>query len=137
MQGKLGKIVFPTSATYIAVVHVSKGSGFRIWAYTCSLLARGRVCTNSNHVIILAGKAGEWGLCMQTYEEMLHVGLKADIYTYSSLIQACQCCGSRWKQASSYFQQMKQEGGAPVNRLSCITKHKFGIGTAVTVSCVD
>lgn len=59
-----------------------------------------------------AGKAGEWRLCLQAYADMRHAGYKADVYTYSSLIQACQCCGSRWKQAVDFFEEMKLAGMA-------------------------
>ncbi len=47
---------------------------------------------------------------MEAYKDMLRAGFKADVYTYSSLIQACQCCNSRWKDASRFFDQMKIAG---------------------------
>ena len=62
------------------------------------------------YVICLPGKAGQWRLCMEAYQDMLRTGFRADVYTYSSLIQACQCCDFRWRDASRFFDQMKAEG---------------------------
>lgn len=66
-----------------------------------------------NSTISALGKAGQWSLCMATYREMLQAGFEADVYTYSSLIQACQCCNSRWKQATRLFEEMKDKGVKP------------------------
>ena len=55
---------------------------------------------------------------MEAYKDMLRAGFQADVYTYSSLIQACQCCNSRWKDASRFFDQMKAEGSSHTHATS-------------------
>jgi len=68
-------------------------------------------------VLAVAGKAGQWALSQQAYQEMQSrvPPIRADAYTYSALIKACQVCGNRWKLALDYLNQGKASGNTPVD----------------------
>ena len=59
-----------------------------------------------------AGKAGDWQRVMKLSSDMRRSGVKLDVWTYASLIAACQSCGNRWQDALAFFQDMQDEGGA-------------------------
>lgn len=57
-----------------------------------------------------AGKAGEWKRTMAVLKSMRAARVQPDVYTYTSLIRACQSCGNRWQSAIEFFNQMQQAG---------------------------
>ena len=48
---------------------------------------------------------------MKLSSDMRRSGVKRDVWTYASLIAACQSCGNRWQDALVFFQDMQDEGG--------------------------
>ena len=62
-------------------------------------------------VSVSAGKAGCWRQTLEAFEDMQVAGVKPDVFTFSSLIKACQACGNRWKPAMGYLKRMRAEGG--------------------------
>ena len=57
-----------------------------------------------------AGKAGEWQKVMKLSSDMQRSGVKPDVWTYASLIAACQSCGNRWREALNFYQDMQDKG---------------------------
>ena len=64
--------------------------------------------------ISCAGKAGDWQRVMKLAEDMQNNGVARDVWTYASLIAACQSCGNRWKDALAFYQDMQDKGRPPV-----------------------
>lgn len=58
----------------------------------------------------LAGKAGEWDAMLRVFKAMQSAGVRPDVYTFTSLIRACQSCGNRWQKAIAFFKQMQHSG---------------------------
>ena len=54
---------------------------------------------------------------MKLSADMRRSGVKRDVWTYASLISACQSCGNRWQDALAFFQDMQAEGGAAAHSL--------------------
>ena len=59
---------------------------------------------------MLAGKAGYWRRTLDLLDELRAAGWKPDVFTYSSLIKACQICGNRWRDALLFMDEMKRAG---------------------------
>lgn len=57
-----------------------------------------------------AGKSGDWERTVQIYEALQDSDLKADVWTFTSLINACQSCGSDWKSGIEIFEDMEEQG---------------------------
>ena len=57
-----------------------------------------------------AGKAGDYDMVIQLFENLQATQLKPDVWTYTSLINACQTCGKQWKQGIAFFQEMESQG---------------------------
>lgn len=51
---------------------------------------------------------------MKLAEDMQNNGVARDVWTYASLIAACQSCGNRWKDALAFYQDMQDKGRPPV-----------------------
>lgn len=47
---------------------------------------------------------------MQLFENLQATEMKPDVWTYTSLISACQTCGKQWKQGIAFFQEMESRG---------------------------
>jgi pentatricopeptide repeat protein len=64
----------------------------------------------------VAGKAGQWALSQQTYQEMLRrqPEIRRDGYTFNALIKACQVCGNRWRTALDFLNEAKSSGMSPL-----------------------
>lgn len=58
----------------------------------------------------VAGKAGDWDMAMQLFEDLQATEMKPDVWTHTSLINACQTCGKQWKQGIAFFQEMESRG---------------------------
>ena len=54
---------------------------------------------------------------MKLLSNMRGASVELDVWTYASLIAACQSCGNRWQDALAFFQDMQDEGGAAVQSL--------------------
>ena len=48
---------------------------------------------------------------MKLSSDMRRSNVKLDVWTYASLIAACQSCGNRWQDALAFLQDMQDEGG--------------------------
>ncbi len=59
---------------------------------------------------LCAGKAGDWQRVMKLAEDMQRSSMAPDVWTYASLIAACQSCGNRWKDALAFYQDMQDKG---------------------------
>ncbi len=42
--------------------------------------------------------------------DMRRSGVQPDVWTYASLIAACQSCGNRWREALDFYQDMQDKG---------------------------
>ena len=42
--------------------------------------------------------------------DMQRSGVQPDVWTYASLIAACQSCGNRWREALAFYQDMQDKG---------------------------
>ena len=69
--------------------------------------------------LLCAGKARKWQQVLDVFAEMRECGVKPDVFTYSSLIKACQSCGNRWMQALNFLEQMRKEGENPYHAAIC------------------
>lgn len=69
-----------------------------------------------------SGKAGDWERTVQIYEALQDSDLKADVWTFTSLINACQRCGNDWKSGLEVFQDMEEQGKTAV-LASAIRRH--------------
>lgn len=49
-------------------------------------------------------------MAMQLFAELQANKLKADVWTYTSVINACQTCGNQWKEGLAFFQEMEAKG---------------------------
>lgn len=58
----------------------------------------------------IAGKAGEWQKVLKLSADMQRSGVQPDVWTYASLIAACQSCGNRWREALNFYQDMQDKG---------------------------
>ena len=79
----------------------------------------------------VAGKAGEWERTVQIYEALQDSDLKADVWTFTSLINACQSCGSDWKSGLEVFQDMEEQGKS--REQSCGQLHAFVPGACCSI----
>lgn len=57
-----------------------------------------------------AGKAGEWQKVLRLSSDMQRSGVQPDVWTYASLIAACQSCGNRWREALAFYEDMQKKG---------------------------
>ena len=57
-----------------------------------------------------AGKAGDWQKVLKLSSDMQRSGVQPDVWTYASLIAACQSCGNRWREALTFYQDMQDNG---------------------------
>lgn len=74
--------------------------------------------TQPKCVLWHAGKAGDFDMAMQLFAELPANKLKADVWTYTSMINACQTCGNQWKEGLAFFQEMEAKGK------SCYASHQ-------------
>ena len=51
---------------------------------------------------------------LQLASDMQRSGVRRDVWTYASLIAACQSCGNRWREALAFYQDMQDEGEPPI-----------------------
>ena len=58
----------------------------------------------------VAGKAGDWQKVLKLSSDMQRSGVRPDVWTYASLIAACQSCGNRWREALAFYQDMQDKG---------------------------
>lgn len=70
-------------------------------------------CTDKIHrqnITCCTGKSGDWERTVQIFEALQDSNLKADVWTFTSLINACQSCGNDWKSGIEIFQDMEAQG---------------------------
>ena len=60
-----------------------------------------------------AGKAGNWQRVLKLASDMQRSSVQPDVWTYASLIAACQSCGNRWQDALAFYQDMQDKGELP------------------------
>ena len=51
-------------------------------------------------------------MAMHLFDELQSSKMKPDVWTYTSLINACQTCGNQWRQGIAFFQEMESQGEA-------------------------
>lgn len=61
-------------------------------------------------VCYAAGKSGDWDRTVQIFEALQATKLKPDVWTYTSLINACQSCGNDWQSGLEVFDDMEFQG---------------------------
>ena len=57
-----------------------------------------------------AGRTSSWELVTNLFDGLKGAGLRPDVWTFTSLIQASQACRRPWKQALHLFEQMQTAG---------------------------
>lgn len=57
-----------------------------------------------------AGKAGNFARAIQLFDDLQAASLSPDVWTYTSLINACQTCGNQWREGIAFFKQMEVKG---------------------------
>eukprot|EP00891_Asterochloris_glomerata_P000997 jgi/Astpho2/997/Aster-x0964 len=66
-----------------------------------------------NTAITAAGRTSSWELVQDLFDGLKDAGLRPDVWTFTSLIQASQACRRPWKQALDLFEQMQTAGVEP------------------------
>lgn len=59
-------------------------------------------------------------MAKQLFDDLQATELKADVWTYTSLINACQTCGNQWRQGLAFFQEMEAKGEHTVSFASTL-----------------
>lgn len=78
---------------------------------------------------------GEWDRMMRYFSSMKSAGVQADVYTFTSLIRACQSCGNRWQNAFVFFNQMRPAGKAVPTGGSHICKSIVNAPDGLVLCC--
>ena len=82
-----------------------------IMAHLLQAVPSGQMRRAGRESAVVAGKACEWDRMLRIFSNMNTVRVKPDVYTFTSLIRACQSCGNRWRKAVGFFEQMQRSGG--------------------------
>ena len=72
------------------------------------LLRFSELATNST-VLCLPGKAQQCDRARRLFEQLQQAGFRPNVYSYTSLISACQHVGN-WQEAWRVFEAMEQNG---------------------------
>ena len=75
-----------------------------MWKWYCSELLV------DSAILIHTGKSGDWDKTVQIFDALQDSKLKPDVWTYTSLINACQSCGNDWQSGIEVFQDMEFQG---------------------------
>ena len=60
--------------------------------------------------MVHTGKSGDWDKTVQIFDALQDSKLKPDVWTYTSLINACQSCGNDWQSGIEVFEDMEFQG---------------------------
>ena len=71
------------------------------------------------------GKSGDWEKTVQIFDALQDSKLNADVWTYTSVINACQSCGNDWQSGIEVFQDMEFQGASSLCSVGDITVHNI------------
>ena len=110
-----------------AVTHIAESNTLCICAVTLAPQSEAQksAMLQLTEPNVWPGKAGDLAMALQLFEELQSTKMKPDVWTYTSLINACQTCGNQWRQGIAFFQEMESQG--EVAFFSDMNKHKLTV----------